>query len=48
MLGMRPFNPGPGRLRVDVEGDGDDFQTLRVKLSPQCLPDWQVESASSP
>ena len=33
---------------VDVEGDGDDLEALRVKLSAQCLPHGQVEAAASP
>jgi hypothetical protein len=49
VLGLGRLDPAAGRVGpAGVEGDGDDFKTLRVQFLPQCLPPGQVEATASP
>jgi hypothetical protein len=47
MLGAGRLDVGPRRLGAgQLEGDGDDLQTTRVKFRAQGLPPGQVEGAA--
>jgi hypothetical protein len=49
MRGPGTIDPGPGRLgAAGVQGDGDDFEAVGMKLISQFPPPGQIEAAPSP